>query len=123
MRSLKQIKEIFANIHCTSSVTEYQFNKKDNSNTVCGPWVLVSEVGHREGDGVGVLGLGVCRGLMDEFKLLRTAFGAAELASEWGAVAPRKPKENRKERGQKKQKTGGEWISGGPVNAHIHFSD
>lgn len=65
--------------------------------------MLVSELGQREGDGVGVLGLGVCRGLMEEFKLLRTAFGAAELASEWGAVAPRKPEENRKERRKKKR--------------------
>lgn len=65
------------------------------------PWVLVSELGQREGEGVGVLGLGVCRGLMDEFKLLRTAFGAAELAREWAAVAPRKPEENRKEGGKK----------------------
>ena len=44
--------------------------------------MLVSEVGQREGEGVGVLGLGVCRGLREEFKLLRTAFGAAELGRE-----------------------------------------
>lgn len=62
------------------------------------PWVLVSELGHREGEGVGVLGLGVCRGLMEEFRLLRTAFGAAVFVRECGAVAPRKPKQNRKER-------------------------
>lgn len=67
------------------------------------PWVLVSELGQREGEGVGVLGLGVCRGLMEEFKLLRTAFGAAELVREWGAVAPRKPEKNRKEGGKKGQ--------------------
>lgn len=65
--------------------------------------MLVSELGQREGEGVGVLGLGVCRGLMEEFKLLRTAFGAAELVREWGAVAPRKPEKNRKERGKKGQ--------------------
>lgn len=50
--------------------------------TINKPWVLVSELGHREGEAVGVLGLGVCRGLMDEFKLLRTALGAAELVRE-----------------------------------------
>lgn len=61
------------------------------------PWVLVSELGQREGEGVGVLGLGVCRGLMEEFKLLSTALGAAELVREWAAVAPRKPEEKRKE--------------------------
>ncbi|TNN70582.1 hypothetical protein EYF80_019166 [Liparis tanakae] len=46
--------------------------------------------------GLGVLGLWLCIGFMEEFKLLRTAFGAAEL-SEWDAVAPRKPERNRKE--------------------------
>lgn len=46
---------------------------------------------------MGVLGLGFCRGLIEEFKLLRTVFGAAELVREWAAVAPRKPEENRKE--------------------------
>lgn len=80
--------------------------------------MLVSELGQREGEGVGVLGLGVCRGLMEEFKLLRTAFGVAELVREWGAVAPRKPEENRKEWGKK----GDEYISGGPVKAWSHFS-
>lgn len=60
------------------------------------PWVLVSELGQREGEGVGLLGLGVCRGLMEEFRLLRTAFGAAELVRAWGAVAPRKPEQDRK---------------------------
>lgn len=64
----------------------------------------MSELGQREGEGVGVLGLGVCRGLMEEFKLLRTVFGAAELVREWAAVAPRKPKENRKGGGN------GRWI-------------
>ena len=59
--------------------------------------MLVSELGQREGEGAGALGLWVCRGLMEEFKLLRTAFGAAELVREWGAVAPRKPEENKKE--------------------------
>lgn len=39
-----------------------------------------------------MLGLGVCRGVMELFKLLSTAFGAAELVREWGAVALRKPK-------------------------------
>ena len=80
-------------------------------NTADGPWVLVSELGHREG-GAGVLGLGVCRGLMDEFKLLRMAFGAAELAREWAATAPRKPEEER---------AGAEWISGGPVQSPEPF--
>lgn len=57
----------------------------------------MSELGHREGEGVGALGLGVCRGLMEELRLLRTAFGAAELVREWGAVAPRKPERYRQE--------------------------
>lgn len=56
--------------------------------------MLVSELGQRDGGGVGVLGLGVCSGLMEEFRLLRTAFG--ELVSEWEAVAPRKPGDNRR---------------------------
>lgn len=60
-------------------------------------WVLVSELGHMEGDGVGVLGLGVCRGLRAEFRLFRTVFGEAEVARECGAVAPRKPVENETE--------------------------
>lgn len=46
------------------------------------PWVLVSALDQRDEEGEGVLGLGVCRGLMEEFKLLRMAFGAAELARE-----------------------------------------
>lgn len=74
--------------------------------------MLVSELGQREGEGAGVLGLGVWRGLMEEFRLLRTAFGAAELAREWAAVAPRKPKENREAR---KLRTGDGQTSGGPV--------
>lgn len=43
------------------------------------PWVLVSALGQREGEGAGLLGLGVCRGLMEEFRLFRTALGVAEL--------------------------------------------
>lgn len=74
--------------------------------------MLVSEVGQREGGGAGVLGLCVGRGLRVEFKLFRRAFGAAELGREWGAVAPRKPAE---------QKRIGA-ISGGPVKAQSHFS-
>lgn len=58
--------------------------------------MLVRELGQREGDGVGVVGLGVCRGLMEELRLLRTALGAAELVREWAAVAPRKPEETKK---------------------------
>lgn len=67
------------------------------------PWVLVSELGQREGEGMGLLGLCVCRGLMEEFRLLRTAFGAEGLVRVCGAVAPRKPKQNRK----KGKKNGG----------------
>lgn len=54
----------------------------DTYDTTYRPWELVSEPGQREGDGVEVLGLGFCRGLMEEFKLLRMAFGAAELVRE-----------------------------------------
>ena len=81
------------------------------------PWVLVSELGQREGECVGVLGLGGCRGLMEEFRLLRRAFGAPELAREW-AAAPRKPEENRKQ-GEK-----GEMNKSvvGPVKAQSNFS-
>lgn len=50
-----------------------------------------------------MLGLGVCRGLMEEFRLFRTAFGAPELGREWGAVAPRKPEEQ----GKRQRKNGG----------------
>lgn len=59
--------------------------------------MLVSELGQREGEGVGLLGVGVCRGLIEELRLLRTALGAAELVRAWGAVAPRKPEQNSKE--------------------------
>lgn len=41
--------------------------------------MLARELGHREAGAVGLLGLGVCRGLMAEFRLFRTAFGGAEL--------------------------------------------
>lgn len=78
--------------------------------------MLVSELGHREAEGVGAGGLGVCRGLMEELRLLRTALGIAELLREWAAAAPRKPEERRQEW------TGAEWISGGPVRAQRHFS-
>lgn len=53
--------------------------------------MLVSALGQRDGDGGALLGLGVCRGLMEELRLFRTALGAAELARVWAAVAPRKP--------------------------------
>lgn len=55
------------------------------------PCVLVSALGQRDGDGGALPGLGVCRGLMEELRLFRTALGAAELARVWAAVAPRKP--------------------------------
>lgn len=67
---------------------------------MCRPWVPVRELGQSEGEAVGVLGLGVCSGLMDEFKLLSTALGAAEVVRECGAAAPRKPEEERKENGR-----------------------
>lgn len=51
------------------------------------PWVLVRELGHSEGEGDG----GFCKGLMEEFRLLRTEFGAGELLREWGADGPRRP--------------------------------
>lgn len=73
---------------------------KGNDNTTYKPWVPVSEVGQREGEGVGLLGLGVWRGLMEEFKLFSTVFGAAELGREWDAVAPRKPKGKQQEIGK-----------------------
>lgn len=57
------------------------------------PWVLVSALGQRDGDGAALLGLCVCRGLMEELRLFRMALGAAELASAWAAVAPRKPEQ------------------------------
>lgn len=53
--------------------------------------MLVSALGQRDGDGAALLGLCVCRGLMEELRLFRMALGAAELASAWAAVAPRKP--------------------------------
>lgn len=56
----------------------------------------MSELGQREGEGMGLLGLGVCRGLMEEFRLLRTAFGAEGLVRVCGAAAPRKPNQNKK---------------------------
>lgn len=58
--------------------------------------MLASELGQREGEAAGLLGLGVCKGLMEEFRLLRTVFGAAELVRVWCAVAPRKPEQSRK---------------------------
>lgn len=58
-------------------------------------WVLVSELGHIEGGGVGVFGLGVCSGLRAEFKLFKTVFGVGDVGREWGAVAPKKPVEIR----------------------------
>lgn len=78
------------------------------------PWVLVSELGQRDGVGVGVLWPVLCRGLMEEFKLLRTALGAAELLREWAAAAaaaPRKPERDTTEG------AGGEYISGGAVES------
>lgn len=72
----------------------------------------VRELAHREGDGGGLLGL------REEFKLLRTALGMAELAMEWGAAAPRKPVEKIKKRREEQS----ERINGGPVKVQSHFS-
>lgn len=64
---------------------------------------MASELGQREAEGVGLLGLGVCRGLMEEFRLFRIVLGPAELVRVWGAVAPRKPKQ-KEMKGQKMRK-------------------
>lgn len=98
-----------------SAISYKKKRKKKTTWPISRPWVLVSELGQRDVAGVGVLGLWVCIGFMEEFKLLRTAFGAAELR-EWAAAAPRKPERNRKEG------AGDEWISGGPVEAQRHHS-
>lgn len=74
-----------------SGRTTFEERRVFSSCSVYKLWVLVSELGHMEGAGVGVLGLGVCRGLRAEFRLFRTVFGVAEAGREWGAVAPRKP--------------------------------
>lgn len=68
------------------------------------PWVLVSALGQRDGDGAALLGLAVCRGLMEELRLFRTALGAAELASVWAAVAPRKPERKAGQEGRRRQR-------------------
>lgn len=75
-----------------NKLIKYRFTIRATGSTIYKPWVLVSELGQREGEGVGLLGLGVCRGLMEEFKLFSTAFGTAELGRECDAVAPRKAK-------------------------------
>lgn len=67
--------------------------------------MLVSALGQRDGDGAALLGLCVCRGLMEELRLFRMALGAAELASAWAAVAPRKP-ERRAGQGRRRQRDG-----------------
>lgn len=69
------------------------------------PCVLVSALGQRDGEGAALLGLGVCRGLMEELRLFRMALGAAELARVWAAVAPRKP-ERRAREGKRRQRDG-----------------
>lgn len=57
----------------------YFFVQVKKNVVMASPWVLARELGHREAGGGGLLGLGVCRGLMAEFRLFRTAFGGAEL--------------------------------------------
>lgn len=65
--------------------------------------MLVSALGQRDADDAALLGLGVCSGLMDELRLFRTALGAAELASVWAAVAPRKPERKARQEGGDKE--------------------
>lgn len=65
--------------------------------------MLVSALDQRDGDGAALLGLCVCRGLMEELRLFRMALGAAELASAWAAVAPRKPERKAGQEGGDKE--------------------